>query len=78
MNMTFEQWLASGDTRPYTLAGKEHTYIFLRAAKTSDFDYLYCQRQYCSGSLRRKDAFDYAGIYPTRNCFGKPSMRLLF
>ena len=63
MNMTFEQWLTSGEKQPCILTEKDHTYIFLRAAKSPDFDYLYCQRQYRCNNLRRKDGFDYAGIY---------------
>ena len=63
MNELFTNWLHSGDKGLLRLVLPRETYLFLRAEKQPGFDYLYCQRQYSSDGLRRKDAFQYAGLY---------------
>ena len=63
MNELFANWLHSGDKGLLRLVLPRETYLFLRAEKQPGFDYLYCQRQYSSDGLRRKDSFQYAGLY---------------
>ena len=63
MNELFANWLHSGDKGLLRLVLPRETYLFLRAEKHPGFDYLYCQRQYSSDGLRRKDSFQYAGLY---------------
>lgn len=63
MNELFANWLHSGDKGLFRLVLPRETYLFLRAEKRPGFDYLYCQRQYSSDGLRRKDSFQYAGLY---------------
>ena len=63
MNELFANWLHSGDKGLLRLVLPRETYLFLRAEKQPGFDYLYCQRQYGSDGLRRKDSFQYAGLY---------------
>ena len=63
MNELFTNWLHSGDKGLLRLVLPRETYLFLRAEKRPGFDYLYCQRQYGSDGLRRKDSFQYAGLY---------------
>ena len=67
MNELFANWLHSGDKGLLRLVLPRETYLFLRAEKHPGFDYLYCQRQYGSDGLRRKDAFQYAGLYCAAN-----------
>ena len=63
MNELFANWLHSDDKGLLRLVLPRETYLFLRAEKHPGFDYLYCQRQYGSDGLRRKDSFQYAGLY---------------
>lgn len=63
MNVQFKAWLVSGDTSACTITQSGSTYIFLRAAKTPRFDYLYCQRHYHECGVKRRDDFEYAGMY---------------
>ena len=63
MNELFANWLHSDDKGLLRLVLPRETYLFLRAEKHPGFDYLYCQRQYSSDGLRRKDSFQYAGLY---------------
>ena len=63
MNELFANWLHSGDKGLLRLVLPRETYLFLRAEKHPGFDYLYCQRQYSSDGLRRKDSFQYVGLY---------------
>ena len=63
MNELLVNWLHSGDKGLLRLVLPRETYLFLRAEKQPGFDYLYCQRQYGSDGLRRKDGFQYAGLY---------------
>ena len=65
MNELFTNWLHSGDKGLLRLVLSRETYLFLRAEKRPGFDYLYYQRQYGGDGLRRKDGFQYAGLYCT-------------
>ena len=66
MNEQFRAWLLSGDTAACTIMQYGSTFIFLRVAKSLDFDYLYCQHQYSECGIKRRDRFEYAGIYAKR------------
>jgi len=50
-------------TGPYAYEANGYHNALIRVRKNADFDYLYVQRQYQGTGIKRKDGFDYAGIY---------------
>ena len=59
INRRFSEWLAG--VFIYAADGYHNT--LFRVQKNDDFDYLYCQKQYQGSGIRRRDKFEYAGIY---------------
>ena len=67
MNDTFINWLASGDTGLCSFQENGYTYFVMRVEKNTDFDYLFCQRQFRDTGLTRDSAFKYVAIYCKRD-----------
>lgn len=66
MNEAFASWLTSGDTGLCDCREGRTTYLFIRVAKSPDFDYLFCQQNF-NEALTRDRRFEYAGIYCKRD-----------
>lgn len=58
-------WLSG--TGPYAIKTGGYYNTLMRVRKNADFDYLYIQRQYHVDSIKRKDDFEYAGIFCKRD-----------
>ena len=63
MNEQLSAWLASANPGPCDLKEDGKSILIFRLAKSPDFDYLFCDRQYKDDGLTRGSAFKYAGIY---------------
>ena len=57
----------SSGTEPFECQANGCHYILIRVRKNVNFDYLYIQRQYYNGGIKRGSDFKYAGIFCKKN-----------
>ena len=69
LHKRFAAWLAGPEGGAFAYQVGDSHYTILRARKNADFDYLYCQGDYKTNSVKRRNTFEYAGIFCRRDSF---------